>query len=249
MQATVMSVISLNVCNVPFDIVCLYRTMLLNRMISFRSDMSGSSLTQSEPLQVVALCKNHEIVSVTKQRDVSFTLCLHKHKLNFFDLLYILNFLFFRHHSGHQHRHLFERGGCTEHVVKKYSCFKLKNRELRLHPSQRDLTLASVALVDVTNFVPVGIACVSCKHCLTRIWFLTCSLYLNWRKLLVCDVVGGVVIISTRSAPPRWRLHCRRVQPANLQLTSQARQDHNHGFFCGGRVVLYILQFTSSARD
>ena len=59
----------------PF-IVCLNRTMLLNRMISFRSDLSGSSFTKSEPLQVVAFCKNHEIVSVTKQRDVSLSLCV-----------------------------------------------------------------------------------------------------------------------------------------------------------------------------
>ena len=56
-----------------------------NIVISFRSDSSASSLTKSESLQVVALGKNHEIVSVTRQRDVSYPLVLHKLELSFFD--------------------------------------------------------------------------------------------------------------------------------------------------------------------
>ena len=60
--------------------------MRFNIVISFRSDSSASSLTKSESLQVVALGKNHEIVSVTKQRDVSLPLVLHKLKLSFFDV-------------------------------------------------------------------------------------------------------------------------------------------------------------------
>ena len=56
----------------PF-FVNLYRAMRFNRMISFRSDSSGSSLRRPR-----------QVVSVSKQRDVSLPSCLHQHKLRFF---------------------------------------------------------------------------------------------------------------------------------------------------------------------
>ena len=31
------------------------------------------------------------------------------------------------------------------------------------------------------------------KHCSTRTWLITCSLSVNWKELLVCVVVAGVV--------------------------------------------------------
>ena len=53
--------------------------------------------------------------------------------------------------------------------------------------------LLSLALVDVTHVVPMGIACASCKHCSTRTRLIICSLSTNRNELLVCDVVADLV--------------------------------------------------------
>ena len=226
----------------PF-IVCLIRTMMLNRMICFRSVCPNQ----------VSLRANHSKSSPSaritrsspsRKNVMSLPWCLHKHKLSFFDLEFeVLQRV---HHDCHQvRRHVFE----STHVVQQESThvtllsrttgtdrrdarllFLIVNlyilnfmffviilfssidvclnedvasswrivNSVCLRQSWPDLNRLTVALVDVTNVVPIWIAYATVSFVVVT---LSCISF----KTFTSSARDGESSLPSRS-PQSWRL-------------------------------------------